>query len=99
MTLQGFPPSAPFPESVHEPHPGAGADFPASAGGREQGKFRPSRIRLLTQIAVVNDDGTEIGHAVVETNDEIIFWLKAMYQGLILKDMAEDVTDGLVFES
>ncbi len=34
MTLPGWPPDSPFPESQHEPSPGAGPDFPGSSGGR-----------------------------------------------------------------
>lgn len=91
------PPSAPWPETQDD-STGLGADFPESPGDREKGKFRPSDTPRLTQIAVVNDDGTVIGHVLVESNEEMIFWLKAMYAGLVAKGFAEDVTDGLLFE-
>lgn len=98
MTFPGFPPNAPFPESRIDSVGDNAPDFPGSAGGREQGKFRPSATPKLTQIAVVNDDGTQIGTALVPSNEEIAFWIRALYAGLIHQGQAVDVTDGLVFE-
>lgn len=93
-----WPPTAPFPESQRDSTKDGSPDFPTSAGAREQGKFRPSSTPKLTQVAVTNDDGTVIGHAIVESNDEVVFWIKAMYAGLIAAGMAEDVTDGAVID-
>mgnify|MGYP001573277924 CR=1 FL=1 len=94
-----FPPGNPFPESQQDSIGDGSPDFPSSAGTREAGKFRPSSTPKLTQVAVVNDDGTQIGTALVPSSEEVAFWVRAMYAGLILKGAAEDVTDGLVFES
>lgn|SRR3990167_9348809 len=92
-----FPPGAPFPESLRDTLGDGSPDFPTSAGTREGGKFRPSATPKLVQVAVVNDDGTQIGTALVPSNEELIFWLKSMYAGLVLRGQAEDVTDGLLF--
>ena len=93
-----FPPGAPFIESTRDTLGDGSPDFPTSAGAREQGKFRPSLTPKLVQVAVVNDDGTPIGTALVPSNEELVFWLKSMYAGLVLRGQAEDVTDGLLFE-
>ena|SRR3990167_8383762 len=77
---------------------GLGPDWPESAGDREKGKFRPSQYPRLVQVAVVNDNGTQIGSALVPSNEEMAYWLKAMYAGLISRGIADDVTDGLVFQ-
>ena len=82
MTQPGFPPDNPFPASLREPRPGAGPDFPASSGGREQGKFRESLRRHLTAIAVVNDDGTVIGKTAEQRADEQLLYLRAIVLGL-----------------
>ena len=92
-----FPPGAPFAESLRDTLGDGSPDFPTSAGTREGGKFRPSATPKLVQVAVVNDDGTQIGTALVPSNEELIFWLKSMYAGLVLRGQAEDVTDGLLF--
>jgi len=97
MTFAAFPPGNPFPESLKDTIKDGSPDFPFSAGTREQGKFRPSATPKLTQVAVVNDDGTQIGTALIPSSEEIAYWVRALYAGLILKGMAEDVTDGLVF--
>ena len=96
--LGGWPPGPPFPESQRDSIGDGSPDFPGSAGDRERSKFRPSGTPKLTQVAVTNDDGTVIGHAMVESNEEVAFWLRAMYAGLVAKGVAEDVTDGLLFE-
>ena len=98
MVFPPFPPTAPFPESQRDSVGDGSPDFPGSSGTREQGKFRPSGTPKLTQVAVVNDDGTQIGTALVPSSEETAFWVRAMYAGLIAKGMAEDVTDGAVFE-
>ena len=76
-----FPPGAPFPESTRA-STGGGADFPESAGDREHGRFRPSATPRLVQVAVTNDDGTVIGHAIVESNAEIAMYLRAIAKGI-----------------
>ena len=93
-----WPPGKPFPESGTDTVGDGSPDFPTSAGTREAGKFRPSGTPKLVQIAVVNDDGTQIGTALVASSEDVAFWLRALYAGLILKGMAEDVTDVLVFQ-
>lgn len=98
MTFPAWPPGNPFPESQIDTLGDGAPDFPTSAGAREQGKFRPSETPKLTQIAVTNDDGTVIGTALIPNVEEVSFWIRAMYAGMILKGTAEDVTDGLVFQ-
>ena len=80
--LTGWPHDNPFPESLHEPSPGAGPDFPGSAGGREQGKFRPSATRLLTTIAVTGDDGLPLGRTTDDRLDALEVYLRAIVLGL-----------------
>ncbi len=77
MTLPGWPPSAPFPESQRESEPGAGPDFPGSSGDRERGKFRPSATPKLTAIAVVDDDGNPVSRTTNELLEELLLWQKA----------------------
>ena len=80
--LPPWPPGQrPFAESQHD-STGHGADFPSSAGDRERGKFRPSATPLLTTIAVVNDDGTPIGHFDLPSNDEMVMYLRAIAKGI-----------------
>ena len=79
--LAPWPPAAPFPESLRQSSP-SGPDFPASAGDREHGKFRPGSTPRLTKIAVSNDDGSAIGSSLAEGNEEILFLLRAMVTGL-----------------
>ena len=98
MVFPPFPPTAPFAEGQRDSVGDGAPDFPGSSGGREQGKFRPSATPKLTQVAVVNDDGTQIGTALVPSSEETAFWIRAMYAGMVLKGTAEDVTDGLLFE-
>ncbi len=98
QVFPAFPPGNPFPESNRDTIGDGAPDFPTSAGAREQGKFRPSAVPKLVQIAVVNDDGTQIGTALVPSNEEMVFWIRAMYAGLVLNGRAEDVTEGLLFE-
>ena len=98
MTFPAWPPSAPFPESQQDSLSDNAPDFPGSSGGREQGKFRPSSTPKLTQVAVTNDDGTQIGTALIPSSEEMAFWIRALYAGLVLKGLAEDVTDGLLFD-
>ena len=78
----GWPHDKPFPASMQEPVPGAGPDFPSSAGGREQGKFRPSATRLLTTLAVVGDDGLPIARTTDERLDTLELYLRAIVLGL-----------------
>lgn len=97
-TFPAFPPGAPFPESRRDSVGDGAPDFPSSAGAREGGKFRPSATPKLVQIAVTNDDGTQIGTALVPSSEEIAFWIRALYAGLVATGQAEDVTDGALFE-
>ena len=86
MTSPAFPawpPTKPFPESVQDTVGDNAPDFPGSAGGREQGKFRPSRTPKLTQVAVVNDDGTAIiGYTMVPFIAEMLDELRAIRIGI-----------------
>lgn len=93
-----WPPTAPFPQSQQDTTGRGAPDFPGSAGDRERGKFRPGEVPGTTTIAVVNDDGTRIGSFDMPSNDEIVFWLRAMYAGLVANGVAEDVTEGALFE-
>ena len=92
-SFAGFPPGNPFPESLHETLPGAGPDFPAGAGPREAGKFRPTNIPLLTAVAVVNSDGTQIGTALFPSFDELIEEIRLLRQALMLQGTAADLGD------
>ena len=101
MTTQSFPafpPGNPFPESQRDTIGDGSPDFPSGAGTREAGKFRPSGTPKLVAVAVVGDDGRQIGAALVPSNEEIVFWLRMMYAGLVAKGVAEDVTEGALFE-
>ena len=94
--LHGWPPDKPFPASLREPVPGAGADFPGSSGGREQGKFRESAERLLTQVAVSNDDGSPVGKTTDERLEEVLLYQKAMVLGLSImvgRDLLAEVAE------
>ena len=73
-----FPPNSPFPAGQRDSIGDGAPDFPGSSGGREQGKFRPSATPKLTQVAVVNDDGTQIGWAAVPALDELTIYLRAI---------------------
>ena len=92
-----FPPGDPFPESQRDTLGDGSPDFPSAAGAREQGKFRPSATPKLVQVAVVNDDGSPIGTALVPSSEDLTFWVRAMYAGMVLQGTAVDVTDGLLF--
>lgn len=72
-----WPPAKPFPESMRDSTGGNQPDFPGSSGGREQGKHRPSRTPLLTQVAVTNDDGTPVGRTTDEMLTEMLLYQKA----------------------
>ncbi len=84
MALPGWPPDNPFPESLREPSPGAGADFPGSSGDRERGKFRPSTRRLLTTVAVVGDDGQPLARPTEELLEEMLLYQRATLLALSL---------------
>jgi len=89
----GFPPGNPFPESQTDSIGDGSPDFPTSAGGREGGKFRPSATPKLTQVAVTNDDGTQIGWALLPSFDELIEEIRKLRLALTLKGVAEDLGD------
>ena len=88
-----WPPGNPFPESQTETIPGQGPDFPDGAGGREQGKFRPSGTPRLTTLAVVDDDGKRIGWAIVPALDELIEEIRLLRKALMLQGTAADLGD------
>ena len=99
MTTQQFPPwppAAPFAASKTDSQGQGTPDFPQSSGDRERGKFRPSVTPGLTQVAVVNEDGTQIGTALVPSFEEIAIYQKAML--LALAKLADiPVADLLAF--
>ena len=63
---------------------GAGPDFPGSAGGREQGKFRESETPHLTTVAVVDDSGLPIARTVEQILEETLLYQKAILLALSL---------------
>lgn len=73
-----------FPESLQE-STGLGPDFPGSSGDRERGKFRPSAIPRLTQVAVTTDDGKPIAKTTEQLLAEVLLWQKAMVLALSLQ--------------
>ena len=77
-----WPPTEPFPESLRDSTGGLGPDFPTSGGDRERGKFRAARLPRLTTLAVVNDDGSEVGSGLQSDPGETVLLLKAMVLGL-----------------
>ena len=81
-TRGGWPQGKPFDESRRDTLLGGGPDFPGSQGGREMGKFRPSQTPLLDQVAVVNDDGSIIGHAQLPNMEMMIVLLTAIKIGI-----------------
>lgn len=72
-----FPPGNPFRESQIATTD-QGPDFPSSAGDREHGKFRPSGTPRLTTVAVVNDDGTQVGSFLMPGNEEELYLLRGI---------------------
>ncbi len=78
-----WPEYLPFAASKRQTLTRGVPDFPATAGGREQGKFRESARPGLAAVAAVNDDGTPIG-APNEAEQEMILLLKAVVLGLSL---------------
>lgn len=84
LSNPGWPPTNPYPESQQDTLGDGSPDFPGSAGGREQGKFRPGKLPKTTTIAVVNDDGSP----VFPTSDapsifeEMLMELKAIRLGI-----------------
>lgn len=73
-----------FPESLRD-STGLGPDFPGSSGDREKGKFRPSAIPRLTQVAVTGDDGKPVALTTEQLLAEILLWQKAMVLVLSLQ--------------
>ncbi len=79
----GFPPHNPFPESLVDTLGDGAPDFPFSAGGREQGKFRPGRLPKTTTVAVVNDDGSPImGEPQMTVEEATLLEMKAIRLGI-----------------
>ena len=92
--LSPWPPTNPFPESLQISTP-QGADFPESAGTREEGKFRPSKHPRLTQVAVVDDDGRPVTASLQEVLNELLLYQKAAVLGLSIMtgvDLLEEAT-------
>ena len=76
---------------------GLGPDYPESAGDREKGKFRPSAYPRLTQVAVVNDDGTQIGTALFPSFDDLKLEIRKLRLALMRTGYAADI-DGDTFD-
>jgi hypothetical protein len=72
---------------------GLGPDFPESAGDRERGKFRESGYPRLTAVAVVGDDGNQIGTALVPSFEELIEEIRKLRLALTLQGTAADLGD------
>lgn len=70
-----------FPQSQVDTT-GAGPDFPASAGDRERGKFRPSATPRLTVVAVTDDMGRPVADGLVTVLNEMLLYQKAIVLGL-----------------
>ena len=80
-----------FPESLRE-STGLGPDFPGSSGDRERGKFRPSAIPRLTQVAVSGDDGRPVPLTTEQLLAELLLWQKMTVLALIYNTAGEEVT-------
>lgn len=94
--LVPWPPIDPFPESRRD-STGRGPDFPANSGERELGRLRPAKGKpRLTAVAVVNADGSDLGGATMQAIQELTFWVRALYAGMVAAETAIDVTDGLL---
>ena len=87
-----WPPYKPFPESQRDTQGDNAPDFPGSSGDREKGKFRPSGTPKLTQVAVVNDDGTFIGYADLAVLQELLIYQRAILQALAWNAAGEEFT-------
>ena len=72
---------------------GNGPDFPSSAGDRERGKFRRGPEARLTAVAVVDNDGNEIGSALFPSFDELIEEIRKLRFALMLQGTAADLDD------
>ena len=70
---------------------GLGPDFPESAGGREQGKFRPAQYPRLTTVAVSNDDGSTIADASNAQLSDILTELRMLRVAMVAAGTAEEV--------
>ena len=75
-----------------------GPDFPESAGDREKAKFRPSEFPRLVTVAVVNDDGTPVGTALVPDFSELADEIRRLRYALQLNGLAADLGDLDLFE-
>ena len=71
---------------------GMGPDWPDNAGDRERGKFRESAYPRLTQVAVTNDDGSQIGANSTASNAEMLLYLRAIALGLSILTEEDLVT-------
>lgn len=81
----GWPPKYPYDQSLTDSIGDGSPDFPASAGGREQGKFRPGSRPKTVTIAVANDDGTPVGAGMLDNSvAELVMELRAIRMGMQL---------------
>ena len=72
---------------------GLGPDFPESAGDREKGKFRESTYPRLTAVAVVGDDGEQIGTALMPSFEELLEEIRKLRLALAMTGVAADLGD------
>lgn len=89
----GWPAASPFPASRRDSTGRGTPDFPSSAADRERGRFRESRIPGLDTVAVANDSGQPIDRDINYRLDELIFWMKGLYFGMVFAEMIPDVLD------
>ena len=66
-----------------------------SAGDREHGKFRygPGGMPRLTAVAVVGNDGQEIGTALVPYFGDLVYEIRQLRLALTLSEVAQDLGD------
>ena len=81
-TFPGFPAGNPFPESTVDSRGIGSPDFPSHAGTAEHARLRPSKTPGLNQVAVTNDDGSEVGSGNLSAIEETLLELKAIRLGI-----------------
>ncbi|MCR4341809.1 MAG: hypothetical protein NUW01_18190 [Gemmatimonadaceae bacterium] len=78
-TFAGWPPITPYPESERDSRGVEIPDFPDTAGGREQGKFRPGGLPGETRVAVTVEDNPPTTESLLA---ELLLYQKATVLGL-----------------
>ena len=69
--------------------------YPGSSGDRERGKFRhgPTGAPRLTAVAVVGNDGEQLGMALMPSFEELIHEIRQLRLALTLSEVAQDLGD------